>query len=281
MRYFLELAYDGTGYCGWQMQPNAPSVQQELDRRLTQILRQPVYSLGSGRTDAGVHASHQVAHFDAELPAGLTLEQLLYRLNRALPHDIGAYALTPVQPEAHARFSAVARSYEYHVALRRDPFRRDQALWLDKAPDVTAMNEAAQHLVGQRDFTAFSKVKGAETHYVCWVHEAGWHPTPHGLMFRIRANRFVRGMVRLVVGTLLDVGRGRLTPAQFAEVLHQQQRIAASGAAPAQGLFLSRVEYPPEVLLPDQEPAEKPFFVTDAELRPFYWQQTEGKGSSY
>ncbi|UYZ58455.1 tRNA pseudouridine(38-40) synthase TruA [Hymenobacter latericus] len=271
MRYFLELAYDGTRYCGWQTQPNALSVQQELDRCLSQVLRQPVYSLGSGRTDAGVHASHQVAHFDAELPAHLNEEQLVYRLNRALPPDIGVYAVTPVQPDAHARYGAVARSYEYHVVLRRDPFRRDQALWLDKAPNVETMNEAAHYLLGQRDFTSFSKTKGAETHYVCWVHEAGWHPTPHGLMFRIRANRFVRGMVRLVVGTLLDVGRGRLTPAQFAEILHRQERIAASGAAPAQGLFLSRVEYPPEILLAESQPESKPFFVTDEELRPHYW----------
>ncbi|KAA9331278.1 tRNA pseudouridine(38-40) synthase TruA [Hymenobacter busanensis] len=278
MRYFLELAYDGTRYHGWQVQPNALSVQQELDRCLSQVLRQPISTLGSGRTDTGVHASHQVAHFDAEMPAHLDETTLLYRLNRALPPDIGAHALSPVRANAHARFDGLARSYEYHVTLRPDPFKVNQALWLDKAPDVAAMNEAAAHLLGQRDFTSFSKTKGAETHYVCWLHEAGWHSTPHGLVFRIRANRFVRGMVRLVVGTLLDVGRGRLTPAAFTDILHRQQRIAASGAAPAHGLYLSRVEYAPDVLLPGFEPAERPYFVTEQDLAPHYWHPTYGLG---
>ena len=243
MRYFLHLAYDGTSYCGWQVQPGVPTLQAALDRALSQVLRQPVHSLGSGRTDAGVHASHQVAHFEAELPAELTLDLLRYRLNRTLPPDVRAIRLHEVSPQAHARFSAQARTYEYYVSLRPDPFRRDQALYLDRAPDVAAMNEAAAHLVGQFDFTAFSKVKGSETHYVCYLTEARWHEVPGGLVFRIRANRFVRGMVRLVVGTLLDVGRGKLTPAEFQQILLQQQRIAASGAAPAKGLYLSRVEY--------------------------------------
>jgi tRNA pseudouridine38-40 synthase len=217
-------------------------------RPLSQVLRQPVHTLGSGRTDAGVHASHQVAHFEAELPAEMTLDLLRYRLNRALPRDVQVYRIHEVKEQDNARFSAEARTYEYFVSLRPDPFRRDQALYLDRAPDVAAMNEAAGYLVGQFDFTAFSKVKGAETHYICYLYEAGWHSAPGGLVFRIRANRFVRGMVRLVVGTLLDVGRGKLTPAEFQQVLHRQQRIAASGAAPAKGLYLSRVEYAPGIV---------------------------------
>ena len=243
MRYFIHLAYDGTAYCGWQVQPGVPTVQAALNDALSRVLRQPVHTLGSGRTDAGVHARHQVAHFDADLPPGMTLELLRYRLNRALPPDVQVLRLHEVPATANARFSAVARTYEYHVSLEPDPFRRDQALYLDRAPDVAAMNEAAAYLVGQFDFTAFSKVKGAETHYVCVLHEAGWHAGPGGLVFRIRANRFVRGMVRLVVGTLLDVGRGKLSPLAFQQILHRQQRIAASGAAPAKGLYLSRVEY--------------------------------------
>ena len=249
MRYFLHLAYDGTRYCGWQIQPNQLTVQAELDRCLTQVLRRPTYCLGSGRTDTGVHASHQVAHFDAELPDTLPLDVLLYRLRRALPPDIGALHLHPVPDGAHARFSAEERTYDYCVVTQPDPFRRDQALYLDRgSPDVAAMNEAASYLVGQFDFTAFSKVKGAETHYICRRLEAGWHPAPNGIVFRIRANRFVRGMVRLVVGTLLDVGRGKLTPLEFQQVLHRQQRIAASGAAPAKGLYLSKVEYEPGIV---------------------------------
>ncbi|WP_223653469.1 tRNA pseudouridine(38-40) synthase TruA [Hymenobacter psoromatis] len=248
MRYFIHLAYDGTSYCGWQVQLGVPTVQAALNQALSQVLRQPVHSLGSGRTDAGVHASHQVAHFEAELPADMTLDLLRYRLNRALPPDVRAIRLHEVSQQANARFSAEARTYEYFVSLRPDPFRRDQALYLDRAPDVAAMNEAAAYLVGQFDFTAFSKVKGSETHYVCYLTEAGWHAGPDGLVFRIRANRFVRGMVRLVVGTLLDVGRGKLTPTEFQQILLRQQRISASGAAPAKGLYLSRVEYEPGVV---------------------------------
>ena len=268
MRYFLHLAYDGTRYHGWQVQPNTLTVQQELDRCLSQVLRQPVFCLGSGRTDTGVHASHQVAHFEAELPAALDIKTLLYRLNRALPPDIAAYALHPVPPQAHARFSADARTYEYYVRQVPDPFSVGRALYVDLAPDVAAMNEAAAHLLGSRDFTAFSKVKGGENHYVCVVYAAGWHPMPGGLVFRIRANRFVRGMVRLVVGTLLSVGRGKITPAQFQQILWAQSRVDASGAAPAQGLYLSRVEYTPDVVPAELVPPGLPYFVAPPQPLP-------------
>ena len=253
MRYFLHCAYDGTRYHGWQVQPHTLTVQAEVDRCLSQVLRQPIHSLGSGRTDTGVHASHQVAHFDAELPAEMTLDLLLYRLRRALPTDIGALRLHPVADDVHARFSADERTYDYFVVTQPDPFRRDHALYLDRPLGVEAMNEAAACLVGQFDFTSFSKVKGGENHYVCYCYEAGWHPTepgstPGGVVFRIRANRFVRGMVRLVVGTLLDVGRGRLSPRAFQELLWAQRRVDASGAAPARGLFLSKVAYGPGIV---------------------------------
>ncbi|MBD2769290.1 tRNA pseudouridine(38-40) synthase TruA [Hymenobacter sp. BT664] len=249
MRYFLHCAYDGTRYHGWQVQPNTLTVQAELDRCLSQVLRQPIHSLGSGRTDTGVHASHQVAHFDAELPAGMTLNVLLYRLRRALPPDVAALRIHPVADSVHARFSAEERTYDYVVATQPDPFRRDHALYLDRPLDVEQMNEAASYLIGQFDFTSFSKVKGGENHYVCYCYEAGWHQAgPGGVVFRIRANRFVRGMVRLVVGTLLDVGWGKLSPRAFQELLWAQRRVDASGAAPARGLFLSKVEYGPGIV---------------------------------
>ncbi|WP_046244040.1 tRNA pseudouridine(38-40) synthase TruA [Hymenobacter terrenus] len=248
MRYFLHLAYDGTRYHGWQVQPNTLTVQAEVDRCLSQVLRQPTHSLGSGRTDTGVHASHQVAHFEADLPESLTLDLLLYRLRRALPTDIGALRLHPVAADAHARFSAEERTYEYFVVVQPDPFRRDHALYVDRPLDVAAMNAAAACLIGQFDFTSFSKVKGGENHYVCYCYEAGWHAAPGGVVFRIRANRFVRGMVRLVVGTLLDVGRGKMTPREFQELLWAQRRVDAGGAAPARGLFLSKVEYGPGIV---------------------------------
>jgi tRNA pseudouridine38-40 synthase len=228
-------------------------VQEALNTALSRVLRQPIRTQGSGRTDAGVHASHQVAHFEADFPPEMTLDLLHYRLNRALPPDVQVFRIHEVDERANARFSAEARTYEYFVRLRPDPFRRDQALYLDRGrPDVVAMNEAAAYMVGQFDFTAFSKVKGAETHYICCLYAAGWHETAEGLVFRIRANRFVRGMVRLVVGTLLDVGRGKLTPLEFQQILHRQQRIAASGAAPAKGLYLSKVEYPSGIV-PEEE----------------------------
>ena len=244
-RYFLHLAYDGSRYHGWQVQPGTLTVQSEVDRALRQVLRQPdVYTVGSGRTDAGVHARHQVAHFEAELPVEFQDESLLlFRLRRALPADIAPLALHAVGPQNHARFDAEARTYEYHVLSRPDPFRREQALLVDRPLDLEAMNAAAAMLIGQRDFTTFSKVKGGENHYVCYCYEAGWTATAGGFVFRIRANRFVRGMVRLVVGTLLDVGRGRLTPLEFQRLLWSQSRVEAGGAAPARGLFLSRVEY--------------------------------------
>ena len=257
MRYFLHLAYDGTRYAGWQVQPNARTVQSELDRCLSLVLRQPVHVQGSGRTDAGVHASHQVAHFEAEIPADLPPDQLLHRLRRVLPPDIAPLRLHPVPDDAHARFSAEERSYEYFVLTAPDPFRHDFALFIDRPLDVAAMNAAAAHLVGTHDFTTFSKVKGAETHYVCHCHEAGWHPAPGGLVFRIRANRFVRGMVRLVVGTLLDVGRGKRTPVDFQQLLQAKNRIEAGNAAPAAGLFLSRVIYAAGVV-PEAEYPQAP-----------------------
>ena len=244
MKYFLHLAYDGTAYHGWQVQPNAITVQAEVDRCLSKVLRQPVHVVGSGRTDTGVHASHQVAHFEADLPDGMTLDLLLYRLRRTLPADIAPLRLHEVPASGHARFSAERRTYEYFILTEGpNPFRRDQAHFMDRVPDVAAMNEAAGYLVGQFDFTTFSKVKGAEDHYVCCCYAAGWHPAPGGWVFRIRANRFVRGMVRLLVGTLLDVGRGKITPRQFQALLWAQQRVDAGGAAPARGLFLSKVEY--------------------------------------
>ena len=248
-RYFLHLAYDGTRFHGWQVQPGTLTVQSELDRCLRQVLRQPeLYTVGSGRTDTGVHARHQVAHFEAELPAGVDEDLLLYRLRRALPADIAPLALHAVGPRNHARFDAEARTYEYHVLTRPDPFRRDQALLMDRPLDLDALNAAAATLIGQRDFPTFSKVKGGENHYVCYCYEAGGTAVPGGLVFRIRANRFVRGMVRLVVGTLLDVGRGKMTPRQFRELLWAQRRVDAGGAAPSRGLFLSKVEYGPSVV---------------------------------
>ncbi|MFD2246629.1 tRNA pseudouridine(38-40) synthase TruA [Pontibacter ruber] len=242
MRYFLEIAYDGTLYHGWQIQPNARAVQEVLDDCLSKVLRHPISSTGSGRTDTGVHASQQFVHFD--VPEALDPAQMVYRFNRLLPDDIVAKNLYLVPDEAHARYDAFARTYHYHITLAKDPFKRFYATYLNRQPDVEKMNEAAAVLLKYEDFTTFSKVKGDTKHYNCNIYEAMWRQEGDALQFTIRANRFLRGMVRLVVGTLLDVGRGKLTVAQFEQVIASQDRSKASGAAPAEGLYLARVEYP-------------------------------------
>jgi tRNA pseudouridine38-40 synthase len=243
MRYFLQLAYDGSRYHGWQVQPNARSVQQVLDEALGTLLREAIASTGSGRTDTGVHAAQQFAHFDVAVP--LDADETCYRLNRFLPPDIAVQALYPVGKEAHARFDALARTYEYRVSLTKDPFRRAYSHHAWRAPDLEQMNGAAATLPGTQDFTTFSKTKGDTPHYLCHLYEAAWDQEGEGLVFRIRANRFLRGMVRLVVGTLLEVGAGKRTVAEFAAALAAQDRRLAGGAAEAAGLFLTRVEYPP------------------------------------
>ncbi len=260
MRYFLQLAYDGSRFHGWQVQPNALSVQQVVDEALSTLLRQPVATTGSGRTDTGVHAAQQFAHFD--VPAPLDPQQICHRLNRLLPPDIAVRALHPVGEEAHARFDALARTYTYRVSLVKDPFRNAYSYHAPRRPDVERMNEAARTLLAFEDFTTFSKTKGDTPHYRCRLSEAGWQEVEDSLVFTIRANRFLRGMVRLVVGTLLEVGAGKRTVEDFAAALAAQDRRLAGGAAEAAGLFLTRVEYPPgyfaeqERLFRGQHPAE-------------------------
>ncbi|WP_187262820.1 tRNA pseudouridine(38-40) synthase TruA [Pontibacter beigongshangensis] len=245
MRYFLEIAYDGTRYHGWQTQPNAHTVQEVLDDCLSKVLRHPISSVGSGRTDTGVHASQQFVHFD--VPEPLDVAQACYRFNRLLPADIVARQLYRVPDDAHTRFDAFARTYHYRITLAKDPFQRYYAYYLSRQPHVQQMNEAALALLRHTDFTTFSKVKGDTRHYNCSIYEAAWEQEGDQLRFTIRANRFLRGMVRLVVGTLLDVGKGKLTVAQFEEAIASQDRSRASGAAPAEGLYLAQVEYPADL----------------------------------
>ncbi|ALI98910.1 tRNA pseudouridine(38-40) synthase TruA [Rufibacter tibetensis] len=243
MRYFLEVAYDGTRFHGWQLQPNALTVQEVLDDCLCKVFRLPqVETVGSGRTDTGVHATQQWVHVD--LPQAVQPEEIQHKLNRILPADISVGQVLPVGSEAHTRFDAISRTYEYRITLQKNPFLVRHAYYLSRKPDVANMNEAAQTLLQLEDFTTFSKVKGDTKHYRCTITQAQWREEGEQLVFTIKANRFLRGMVRLVVGTLLDVGKGKLTVAQFRDLIERQDRRLASGAAPAQGLFLYRVEYP-------------------------------------
>ncbi|WP_210489891.1 tRNA pseudouridine(38-40) synthase TruA [Rufibacter aurantiacus] len=243
MRYFLEVAYDGTRFHGWQIQPNALTVQEVLDNCLRTVFRLlQVETIGSGRTDTGVHATQQWVHVD--LPQAYKPAEIQHRLNRILPPDISVGQVLPVGPEAHTRFDATSRTYEYRITLEKNPFLVRHAYHLSRRPDVALMNEAAQVLLQLEDFTTFSKVKGDTKHYRCTITQAFWQENGPQLIFTIKANRFLRGMVRLVVGTLLDVGKGKLTVAQFRDLIQRQDRSLASGAAPAEGLFLHRVEYP-------------------------------------
>lgn len=243
MRYFLELAYDGTDYHGWQSQPNARTVQEVLTKSMETILRQPLETVGSGRTDTGVHASQQFVHFD--VAHALPEEVFCQRLNRLLPTDISALRLFPVGPGAHARFDATHRTYEYRITQQKNPFLPRYAHYLNRPVDLDRLNEAAALLLQFEDFTTFSKVKGDTLHYRCQMLTAYWQQQGPDLVFTIRANRFLRGMVRLVVGTLLEVGTGKISVAAFRDILAARDRRLASGAAPAPGLFLTQVAYPP------------------------------------
>ena len=250
MRYFLEIAYNGTNSSVWQIQPNAITVQKVLNDCLSKVLRQPISSIGSGRTDTGVHARQQFVHFDLDQELDPVLYK--YRFNRILPADISVYNLYQMPDGAHARFDAVARTYESRVSLQKNPFLHEFSLHLYSKPDVAAMNRAAALLFNHHDFSAFCKTNSNTPHALCSMFTAEWtERADETLVFTIKANRFLRGMVRLVVGTLLDVGFGTMPVAGFGEVIKSLDCRKASSADAAQGLFLTRVEYP-EGFLPLQ-----------------------------
>ncbi|OIN56841.1 tRNA pseudouridine(38-40) synthase TruA [Arsenicibacter rosenii] len=252
MRYFIELSYRGTNYHGWQIQPNGVSVQEVIENVLKIRLREPVSILGSGRTDTGVHASQQYAHFDTEqtLP---DLGHLRHSLNAMLPQDVAIHRIFPVRPDDHARFTAVSRYYQYQIIRSKNPFKTGLAYVFHPLLDVIAMNEAANRLTRYADFESFSKVKTDVKTFNCRIDFAYWTMAeadgmPDGnLTFHIKADRFLRGMVRAIVGTLLEVGQGRMTPDQFEAIIQAKNRSKAGRAAPPEGLFLAEVGYPDEV----------------------------------
>ncbi len=243
MRYFLELSYDGGGYCGWQRQPSQPSVQQILEEALSKLLRNEIFVTGAGRTDTGVHASYYVAHFDTPDVIDDT-DQFLFKLNHILPPDIAVQGVRVVPDEIHARFSAVEREYRYFIDPCKSPFTR-HTTWQYSVPlDVTRMNEAAAFLLETSDFTSFAKLNSGNKTNICRVSHARWEVEPDGkLCFTIRSDRFLRNMVRSIVGTLVDVGRGRYTVEQFRDIVLSRDLSRSSAGAPAQGLFLSDVVY--------------------------------------
>lgn len=245
-RYFIYLAYDGTAYHGWQVQPNGISVQECLMKALSTLLRRQVEVVGAGRTDAGVHAALMVAHFDSETPLDEAL--MTDKLNRLLPPDIVVFRLCPVVPEAHARFSATSRTYRYYVTTAKDIFHRPYRCRLFHTPDFALMNRAAATLMDYTDFTSFSKLHTDVKTNNCKVTLAEWTQVDDSTwVFTIRADRFLRNMVRAVVGTLLEVGRGKLSVDGFRRIVEQKDRCKAGTSAPAGALFLVDVTYPPEL----------------------------------
>lgn len=241
MRYFLELAYNGTAFGGWQKQDEVSSVQALLESKLSLILRDSTEIYGCGRTDTGVHAAYFVAHFDTtvEVP-----KNLVYRLNGMLPKSITIFNCRPVSEEMHARFSAVSRTYRYFITHSKNPFLSEMTFFLPHKPDLALMNEAAKMLLSHTEFRCFCKGKAPGGSYKCTIMEAIWSETTAGLLFTVTANRFLRSMVRSMVGTLLKVGLGKMSIQDFAEFLHTGNRNMAGKSAPAQGLFLSDVIYP-------------------------------------
>ena len=246
-RYFLEIAYDGTNYHGWQMQKNAQSVQEVIQHCLSTLLATPTSITGSGRTDTGVHALQQYAHFDADLR--ITLSDLQYKINAFLPRDIAIKSIIPVTEKAHARYTAYLRSYKYFIHQQKDPFLNDRSYYLKETLDLDVMNLAARSILGAHDFKCFSKANTGVKHYLCNVNEAYWSQENGQLVFHISANRFLRGMVRSVVGTILMIGRGQLDQQGFRSLVAAGDHSKAGRAAPANGLFLTRVNYPDTIFI--------------------------------
>jgi tRNA pseudouridine38-40 synthase len=247
-RYFIQLSYNGSAYCGWQKQPNAVSVQQWIERGLDSIAGVDAGVTGCGRTDAGVHAGTFFAHFDyGETLSAEALLQLVFRLNRFLPDDICVSRISPVVPGAHARFSATWREYEYLILRRKDPFNFQKAYMVHGELNVVSMNACAFMLIGKHDFESFSKVHTEVNNFLCTVQFANWSEDVHFLKFTIRADRFLRNMVRAIVGTLLDVGRGKISPDDFQNIMDSHNRGAAGYSVPAKGLTLTGIGYPEEI----------------------------------
>ncbi|MBU2973789.1 tRNA pseudouridine(38-40) synthase TruA [Zobellia sp. B3R18] len=245
MRYFVEFSYLGKDYHGWQNQPNAISVQEVLEKAFSTLLRTPLALTGAGRTDAGVHAKQMFAHF--EVDEIQNLEQLVYRLNSLLPEAIAVHDIFAVHEDAHARFDAQERTYEYWVLQNKNPFYIDFAHYVKHPLDIGAMNDAAQFLLQFSDFECFSKTHTDVKTYLCDVKKAVWEIKDDKLVFTITADRFLRNMVRAVVGTLLDVGTGKIKPAHVKSIINSKNRGNAGPSVPAKGLYLTSVLYPKKI----------------------------------
>ena len=244
-RYFLQCSYNGTNYHGWQIQPNAISVQEVLEDALTTILRDKISVMGAGRTDTGVHASFFILHFESAI-SEIDSEKMVYKLNSFLPPDIAVHKIWKVGDETHARFSALSRTYKYFISTEKNPFQTETTYKYLKPLDIGKMNEAAKVLFDYEDFTSFSRLHTDVKTNNCKIFLAEWKQENNQLVFTIKADRFLRNMVRAIVGTLLEVGQEKLSIDKFKKIIESKNRSSAGASAPAQGLFLVDIEYPEE-----------------------------------
>ncbi|MEN8137668.1 MAG: tRNA pseudouridine(38-40) synthase TruA [Bacteroidota bacterium] len=242
MRYFIELAYNGKNYFGWQRQPNQISVQEVIEEKLSILLRENISIVGAGRTDTGVHAKQMYAHFDYSKE--INSEKLTFKLNSFLPKDIAIHSLFKVNDEAHARFDAISRAYEYHINIGKDPFLTDNSYQINNDLDIDKMNEAAKIMFEYTDFKCFSKSKTDVRTYNCEIMNAVWVKHGKKLIFHVKADRFLRNMVRAIVGSLLEIGLKRKSVEDFRKVIESKNRSEAGVSVPAHGLYLTEVTYP-------------------------------------
>lgn len=243
-RFFIELSYKGTNYHGWQVQPNAITVQEVLDKALSTFFRQKVETLGCGRTDTGVHATQFFAHFDLVNSASTLKDSALQSINSLLPFDISAKGLIETSTTAHARFDASLRSYEYHIHFTKSPFLHELSWLLRDKLNVSAMNHAASELLKYTDFSCFSKSNTQVFTNNCKISRAEWVETAQGLIFHISADRFLRNMVRAIVGTMVEIGKDKLAPDVIHQIIESKNRSKAGASVPACGLYLTSVKYP-------------------------------------
>ncbi|WP_281323835.1 tRNA pseudouridine(38-40) synthase TruA [Flavobacterium sp. IMCC34518] len=241
MRYFIKLAYNGTHYHGWQYQPNAASVQETMNKAFSVILNNEINLMGAGRTDTGVHAKEMYAHFDLETL--FDIPNTIHKLNSFLPKDIVIYAILPVANEAHSRFDATKRTYEYHINTFKDAFLQEKSWYFHQKLDLDLMNEAAKSLLNHTDFQCFSKVNTDVNTFDCSIFEAYWKQEDDKLIFTISANRFLRNMVRSIVGTLINIGLYKITLDDFEKIIESKNRDKAGFSVPAHGLYLTKIAY--------------------------------------
>ena len=236
MRFFIELSYKGTNYHGWQEQPNANTVQAEINRALSTILNTNIEVIGAGRTDTGVHANQMFSHFDCDID--FDIQNLMFKLNSFLASDIAIKDIFKVKEDANCRFDALSRTYQYHIIQKKDPFNKT-AYFLQNDLDIKAMNEACKYIIGKQDFTSFSKVNTQTFTNNCDVMFAKWELVNNKIIFTIKADRFLRNMVRAIVGTLLDVG--------FGKIIAAKDRSKSGVSVPAHALFITEVKYPNKI----------------------------------